>query len=192
MTNCCKCNSTMVGAFFELVHSNRQDELHLVCAECLAQLHAARGCAPYFRCPHESCHKKKIVGHACWKKTERRLRGNQIILSQSEERQPPIYIQEPTVHLDPCRVYKSETVEWKERHFMVSLQFWDKSTKKVRSLAVPVEFDKPCDAYTDKTKEILVDVMTMLYHVFFFPCPCRAGSIQRPATSHGRGPSRPN
>ena len=168
--NCVRCPASLDGRTprFELLHQDDDgSKEHCVCVECFGLLQAKRGCQPHFKCPLDSCLLGKVIGHCCWKRTTKTTRATEII-SKTVQRQPPVYITSPSVIEDPCRSFCLQEESFQKSHLLFSVQWYDEPGC-VRSLVVPVPFLENCESYEEATKAKLVDLMTLLYHVFFSP-----------------------
>ena len=174
MTSCCRsCGEDDIAdhkvPFFELLHNGasvEEDAAHLVCVECFGLLQASRGCRPSFDCPSDGCN-RMIVGHCCWKKTKKITRRTTVI-SQTVERQAPVYITEPSKLEDPVRHFMQQPSAFQLKHILLSCQYVD-SIGDIKSLITLVDVTEPCGSYTDVVQDQLVAFMVMLNQVFFVP-----------------------
>lgn len=184
-TSCVRClEGSYDDPFFELVAAERDPHHvdHFVCVDCFGELHARRGCQPFFKCPEANC-RSRIVAHHCFKKRERyrRAKGG-VVQDELHSKGPATYIKEPDKKRDPIRTFLYEEDSFKQNHMQLALAwpeniFSSDVTSKTRSMSILIPFVKSADDCDSKTKRALVHFMTMLYFTYFHPEP--VDSVQK-------------
>lgn len=174
---CEKCLEPVVDTpFFELLSTSddphdASNDTHFVCGACFGLLHAARGCAPFFKCPNEKCN-CLVVGHR-YHSTVVTVTRQGIKKSRAYMPGPETYIESPKLEKDPVRFFQNQPTEAKLETVVLNVAFAetkeDGSLKNERSLSIQVPMTKSSDEYSIATRKKLINFAKLLYHVYVFP-----------------------
>lgn len=165
---CCSCKRGLSDYHFQLLPRNNYNiSCHSVCPDCFGNLHANRGCSPYFDCPSVRC-KNVIIGHHCHCSVQGRNANNEmeLVLSTSTAK-----YKQPDKNIDAIRIYQDASCEYQEDHITIVTSFFQKKKKsekgKTIALAVNAPIGLNCEEYDNELQNRILAIARAMYHILF-------------------------